>query len=49
MKWAIFLLAALPAWAQMDFSGEWVTRVHEDYPERIPGPELGDYLGLRSG
>jgi cyclase len=39
-------LLALPALAQTDFSGEWVTRVHEDYPERIPGPELGDYLGL---
>jgi len=39
-------LAGLPLLAQTDFSGEWVTRVHEDYPERIPGPELGDYLGL---
>jgi len=39
-------LVSVPAWAQMDFSGEWVTRVHEDYPERIPGPEIGDYLGL---
>ncbi len=46
MKWAILFMAAVPALAQMDFSGEWVTRVHEDYPERIPGPELGDYLGL---
>jgi glyoxylase-like metal-dependent hydrolase (beta-lactamase superfamily II) len=32
--------------AQVDFSGEWAPRFHEDQPERVPGPELGDYLGL---
>jgi glyoxylase-like metal-dependent hydrolase (beta-lactamase superfamily II) len=26
--------------------GEWAARYHEDQIERIPGPELGDYLGL---
>ena len=35
-----------PAAAQVDFSGEWAPRFHEDQPERVPGPELGDYLGL---
>ncbi len=40
------LLASLPAWAQLDPSGEWAPRFHEDQPERIPGPEIGDYLGL---
>jgi cyclase len=40
------LLSTMPVLAQIDFSGEWTTRVHEDYPERIPGPMLGDYLGL---
>ena len=30
----------------MDFVGEWAPRFHEDQPERIPGPALGDYLGL---
>ncbi|PWU12427.1 MAG: hypothetical protein C5B51_00605 [Terriglobia bacterium] len=44
------LLAAavsLPAaFAQVDFSGEWAPRFYEDQPERVPGPELGDYLGL---
>src|SRR3974390_544604 len=40
------LTAALPAIAQVDFSGEWSPRFHEDQPERVPGPELGDYLGL---
>jgi len=35
-----------PAWAQVDPSGEWAPRFHEDQPERIPGPDIGDYLGL---
>src|ERR1051325_4561332 len=45
----IFVLvaaAALPAFAQVDFSGEWAPLYHEDSPERLPGPELGDYLEL---
>ena len=32
--------------AGKDLSGEWAPRFHEDQPERIPGPEIGDYLGL---
>jgi len=32
--------------AQIDLTGEWAPRFHEDQPERIPGPEIGDYLGL---
>ncbi len=39
-------LAATPANAQDDPSGEWSPRFHEDWEERIPGPEIGDYLGL---
>ena len=38
--------AATPAYAQADLSGVWQPRYHEDFPERIPGPELRDYLGL---
>jgi hypothetical protein len=30
----------------MDLSGEWAPLFHEDQPERIPGPDIGDYLGL---
>src|SRR5579863_10421066 len=50
-KWiGPLLLAACvlvpPARAQMDPAGEWDNRFHEDEPERIPGPEIGDYLGL---
>ena len=43
--WAATLVP-LPAYAQVDFSGEWAPRFHEDQPERVPGPQLGDYLGL---
>jgi hypothetical protein len=43
----IFLaITTLPAFAQIDPSGEWAPRFHEDQPERLPGPEIGDYLGL---
>jgi len=34
------------AGAGVDFTGEWAPRFHEDQPERVPGPELGDYLGI---
>ena len=30
----------------IDLSGEWAPLFHEDQPERIPGPDIGDYLGL---
>jgi len=43
---AILACAPLPAAAQVDFSGQWAPVYHEDNPERIPGPELGDYTGL---
>ncbi|HEY6457003.1 MAG TPA: hypothetical protein VIY90_17145 [Steroidobacteraceae bacterium] len=47
---AIALLLGLTlggaARAQMDPSGEWAPRFDEDRFERIPGPEIGDYLGL---
>ena len=47
---AAVLLAALalpgPALAQIDLSGVWAPIFHEDQPERIPGPDIGDYAGL---
>ena len=43
---ALVVAAARPAGAQIDFSGEWAPLYHEDGPERLPGPELGDYMGL---
>jgi hypothetical protein len=32
--------------AETDLSGEWAPRYHEDQPERIPGPALGEYHGV---
>ncbi len=29
-----------------DLSGTWVPKYHEDWDDRIPGPELGDYAGV---
>ena len=40
------ILTMAPAFAQVDFSGEWAPLYHEDGPERLPGPELGDYTEL---
>lgn len=42
----LIVLVSAPAYAQVDFSGEWAPRFHEDQPERVPGPELGDYVGI---
>jgi len=39
-------VAARPASAQIDLTGMWAPIFNEDQPERVPGPEVGDYLGL---
>jgi hypothetical protein len=43
---AIQLASSGPARAETDLSGEWTPRYHEDFPERIPGPWLGEYHGV---
>jgi len=43
---ALAVMLATPASAQVSLVGEWSPRYHEDQPDRIPGPELGDYTGL---
>jgi hypothetical protein len=43
---ALLLLTAPAAAAQSTLNGDWAGLFHEDQPERGPGPELGDYLGL---
>jgi hypothetical protein len=47
---AAILMAALAmpgrAFAQIDLSGVWAPIFHEDQPERVPGPDVGDYAGL---
>ncbi|MES1255240.1 MAG: hypothetical protein ABUS56_06525 [Acidobacteriota bacterium] len=43
------LVAALvptPAFAQLDLAGTWANRLHEDWTDRMPGPDVVDYLGL---
>jgi cyclase len=40
------LAVAAPSSAQIDLTGMWAPIFHEDQPERIPGPEVGDYAGL---
>src|SRR5262245_13806563 len=40
------MFAGRPAFAQMDFSGEWQPIFYEDQPERVAGPEIGDYTGI---
>ena len=32
--------------AQVNLAGQWSGFYHEDQPDRLPGPELGDYGGL---
>jgi len=40
------MLCSVPAFAQMDFSGEWNPIHQEDQPERAAGPDIGDYTGI---
>jgi hypothetical protein len=47
---ALFSMSALvlsvPAVAEVDLSGLWVPRFHEDWQERKPGPYVSDYSGM---
>ena len=43
---AVLILAAMPVSAAVNLGGVWRNTYHEDWPDRIPGPELGDYGGL---
>jgi len=47
---ALFVAASLgiasTASAQMNLVGYWNPIFHEDFEERVPGPAMGDYLGL---
>src|SRR5579863_4956661 len=40
------LALLVPAHAQVDLSGVWADRIHEDSYERSGGPPLGDYQGI---
>ena len=41
-----WLVASAPAYAQINFVGEWSGRYHEDQPDRVPGEEPGDFSGV---
>lgn len=42
----LLLLFSTHALAQIDLTGSWVSRMHEDWPERGPGRDTVDYTGL---
>ena len=42
----LVLLAALPSWAQLNITGEWAGRYHEDRDDRVPGDVNGDFTGV---
>ena len=44
--WCALAIGVTAAQGQVDFAGAWAPLFHEDLPERIPGPELGDYMGI---
>ena len=43
---ALLLAASVAVFGQDLLDGEWSPLHHEDYNERIPGPDLGDFAGL---
>ena len=42
----LLTLVCQPAFAQVDLAGQWAEKMHEDFPERLGGPEIGDYTGI---
>src|ERR1700689_1007322 len=43
---AIFLCVSFPALAEIDLSGSWTSKNHEDNMERGAGPNPADWAGL---
>jgi cyclase len=43
---ATLIFSASSAAAQISLVGDWTGRYQEDFQDRIPGPDLGDYTGL---
>lgn len=42
----LILTCSTASYAQVNFVGEWSGRYHEDFPDRVPGEEPGDFSGL---
>ena len=43
---AVLLLQAADIHSATNLTGVWIANYSEDWPDRIPGPELGDFAGL---
>jgi cyclase len=43
---SVWLLISMPAFAQMELSGEWAGKYHEDQTDRVPGDVQGDFSGV---
>ena len=46
IAFAMAVIVGVPAFAEIDLSGNWSTRQHQDWQDRNPGPEAVDYIGL---
>jgi len=44
--WFVLTLTGLPVFGQVDLSGIWANRGHQDWLDRGRGPDLVDYAGL---
>lgn len=44
--WLSLVVSMAPAIAEVDFSGVWAIKLHEDEPERGPGADFGEFTGL---
>jgi hypothetical protein len=42
----MLVVTGAPSQAQLNLVGYWDPIFHEDFEERLPGPAMGDYLGL---
>ena len=40
------LTLSAPAWAQIELTGSYVPRMYEDFNERGPGSDMGDFTGM---
>src|SRR2546429_377169 len=40
------LAVSVPGFAQIDLTGTWAFPMHEDFLERGPGSDLGDFTGI---
>src|SRR5258708_35613679 len=43
---SVLLGSSSAAFGQLNLSGVWSNQLHEDWPDRLFGPELGDYGGV---